>query len=414
MAIRPRPENVLVAARRFLTDPRTVGVAQAAPRTIAFMARNWSSGRAAEPGDPSRFPSSFGLAAQVLLDEVLISAMTNPGLIPGEDDYLRAGRDIRAARAMWEANGWLEHPERFHADPSVPAGWVVRRERNLDQRYEHLTFESSYRARPGEPGGERWMAHRPNRTAHAYVVRHRSPGRPWLVCIHGFGMGRAGMDLRAFRSGYLHRRLGMNLLLPVLPRHGPRQHPGAQVGEGFMSIDLVDAVHGLAQSALDVRSAIRWIRATHGDVPVGVYGISLGGYVAALVASLEEGLACAIAGVPVTDLPALYRRHAPPTVRRLAALTGALGPEADAVHSVVSPLVLAPKAPRHRRYVFAGVGDRMSTSGQARLLWEHWGRPRIAWYPGGHIGFWFAPQVIAFVSEALLESGLSSAPLPAS
>ncbi|HWC38323.1 MAG TPA: hypothetical protein VG476_07330, partial [Acidimicrobiales bacterium] len=29
------------AARRFFTDPRTVGFAQAGPRTAAFMARTW-------------------------------------------------------------------------------------------------------------------------------------------------------------------------------------------------------------------------------------------------------------------------------------------------------------------------------------------------------------------------------------
>jgi len=33
------------AARRFLTDPRMVGVAQAGPRTAAFMARTWARNR---------------------------------------------------------------------------------------------------------------------------------------------------------------------------------------------------------------------------------------------------------------------------------------------------------------------------------------------------------------------------------
>ncbi|HZT67772.1 MAG TPA: alpha/beta hydrolase [Acidimicrobiales bacterium] len=410
---RPRPEGVLRAVGRFLTDPRTVGVAQAAPRTVAFMARNWSAGRA-EPADSeeegARFGSSVGLAAQVLLDEVLISAMRNPRLFPHGDDYRRAGDDVRAALAIWRREGWLDDPESFHAEPTAPADWAVTHHRSFDQFYEHLTFPSAYRPRPGEPGGTRWTSHEPNRTAHAYVVRHRRPGRPWLVCIHGFGMGRAAMDLRAFRASALHR-MGINLLLPVLPMHGPRQDPGAQVGEGFMSIDLIDAVHGMAQAALDIRTAVQWIRATEGDVPVGVYGISLGGCVTALVASLERELACAIAGIPATDLPGLYRRHAPPGVRRRALQAGALGPEADAVYSVVSPLALTPKPPRDRRYVFAGVGDRMSTSGQARRLWEHWERPKMAWYPGGHLGFFWQGAVTSFVTDALVESGLATGSL---
>ena len=239
--------------------------------------------------------------------------------------------------------------------------------------------------------------------------RHKEPGRPWLVCVHGFGMGSPLMDLRGFRVHQLHRGLGLNLLLPVLPLHGPRQRPGAASGEGFMSIDLVDAVHGLTQAAWDVRRAIRWIRQEHGDVPVGIYGLSLGGYVTALTASLEEGLACAIPGIPATDLVDLYRRHSPRNVRRRAQEHGALGPDAAAVHRVVSPLVLEPKVAWDRRFLFAGVGDRMSTSGQARRLWEHWDRPRIAWYQGGHVGFFWAGTITDFVTQALRDSGLGSA-----
>ena len=175
-----------------------------------------------------------------------------------------------------------------------------------------------------------------------------------------------------------------------------------------MSIDLVDTVHALAQSAWDIRALIGWARAVGGDAPVGIWGLSLGGYVASLVAALEEGLACAIAGIPATDILDLYHRHSPVAVRKRAFEHGALGPEATAVQSVVSPLVLAPKLPRERLFVFAGLGDRMSTSGQAQRLWEHWDRPRVAWYPGGHVGFWWASSVSRFVTEALSSCGLSA------
>jgi hypothetical protein len=44
------------------------------------------------------------------------------------------------------------------------------------------------------------------------------------------------------------------------------------------------------------------------------------------------------------------------------------------------------KVPFERRYIFAGLADRMSTFGQARNLWLHWGRPTLAAYAGGHVG----------------------------
>jgi dienelactone hydrolase len=175
-----------------------------------------------------------------------------------------------------------------------------------------------------------------------------------------------------------------------------------------MSIDLIDAVHGFAQAASDVRAAIRWIRFHDPGAEVGLYGISLGGYVVSLTAGLEDDLACVIAGIPATDLVDLYRRHSPVTVRRKASGSGAIGPTANAVHRVVSPLALEPKPSKERRFLFAGVGDRMSTAAQARRLWEHWARPQMAWYPGGHVGFFFAASVNRFVDDALASSGLVS------
>ena len=394
------------AAWRGLTDPRVIGVAQALPRTVGVLRR--TSETRGEDGYPMVGPSA-GLAMQVLLDEVLISLMRNPALFPKDEDYERAGHDVLAAYEMWRANGWLDDPAAFHQTPPAPASTQLTTERTFRrQRYEHLTFKSGYQPHKGEPGADRYLAHVENRTAHAYIVRSPEPYRPWLVCLHGFGMGTPSMDLPAFRADRMQRDLKLNLALVVLPMHGPRQTPGTSKGEGFMSIDLVDSVHGMSQAAYDTRSVIRWIRQQDGDVPVGVYGLSLGGYVASLVASIEDGLSCVIAGVPATDLPDLYRRHSPTRVRLRAYKAGALGLQADAVHRVVSPLALTPKVPHDRRFIFAGAGDRMSTAGQARRLWEHWERPRIAWYPGGHVGFFLAGAVQRFVAEALAESGLVS------
>jgi hypothetical protein len=402
------PYGLIRSARRAVTDPRLVGVARALPRSAAVL------NRARAPHGPGGVPGvrlSAGLAAQVVLDEVMISVMRDPKLMPHGDDYVNAARDIRDAYHLFAHQGWLAEPESFHIDPPVPERVTVSRERAMDVRYEHLSFASGFEPHAGIPGRGKWLSHRENRTAHAWLLRHADPSAPWLVGLHGFGMGQPMLDLRAFRAAQMHRNLGINQALVVLPLHGPRQIPGSRRGEGFMSVALVDSLHGFAQTAWDTRSVIRWIRSTSGpDVPIGVHGVSLGGYSSALVASLESGLACAIAGIPATDIPDLFLRHSPPHVRRRALETGALGPEARSVHSVVSPLVLKPKVARPRRYIFAGVGDRMSTAVQARRLWEHWDRPSIEWYPGGHIGFFMTARVQRYVTAALTESGLVKSP----
>ncbi|MFL6241861.1 MAG: alpha/beta hydrolase family protein, partial [Acidimicrobiia bacterium] len=325
--------------------------------------------------------------------------------------YRTAAEEIAYASDLYRREGWLDDPVSYHRDPPPPEWYVIDRRRAFDVRFEHVQFRTGFEPRPTEPGHDRWMAHQANATMHAWVLRHRSEPRPWIVCIHGFGMGAPFLDLRAFRAVQLYRQ-GLNVIAPVLPLHGPRADSGVR-GEGFMTINLVDSVHGLTQSAWDLRRVIRWLRIDHGAERIGLFGISLGGYVAALVASLEPDLQCAIAGIPFVDLPSLYRRHSPARVGRHARQCGALGETADAVHRVVSPLAMDPLVPSDRRFIFAGLGDRMSTYGQARRLWVHWGQPAFACYGGGHVGFYWSGEVNRFVADAVRASGLLPSQVPA-
>jgi hypothetical protein len=86
---------------------------------------------------------------------------------------------------------------------------------------------------------------------------------------------------------------------------------------------------------------------------------------------------------------------------------GLAEPELRDVLRVISPLALEPKIPRDRRWIFGGVADRLVTADQVRDLWRHWEKPKIAWYPGGHLTFRFHPAVPKLVLTALVESGLS-------
>ena len=383
-------------------DPRLMGVLRAAPRVGTFLVR--SQRRTAGAGDDDSIVPvrpTPALALEAYLDEVLIAAFRHPDLLPKPDDYAPAAADLAAAQALFSSRGWLEDPAGYHRSPPAPRDVRATHERAYGLSYEHLSFTSGWEPHPGEPGRDRWLSHEANHTVHAWVAR--APGREhrrWLVCGHGFGMGTgASTDLRAFRVNQLQRR-GINVVVPVLPLHGARAS-GRVRGEDLMTIDLVDSMHGMAQATWDQRRVIRWLRETQGATSVGVIGYSLGGLVASLVSCLEDDLACVIAGIPVVDLPELFRRHSPPAIARLADAHGVLGPEAEDAHRVVSPLAMQCRVPFDRRYIFAGLGDRMSTFGQARRLWLHWDRPALAAYGGGHVGFFWSRAVRAFVDEAL-------------
>jgi len=400
-------------ARHLISDPRLIGVLRAGPRVGLFLARGRR--RTAGAGeDDSIVPvrPTPSLALQAYLDEVLIALFRHPDLLPRPDDYAPAAADLAGTRDLFSTRGWLEHPAEYHRSPEVPDDVHAWHGRVAGLGYEHITFTSGWEPETEGPGRSRWLSHEANRTVHARVSR--APGREhksWLVCAHGFGMGTsASMDLRAFRTRQLHRR-GINVVVPVLPLHGPRAS-GRIRGEDLMTIDLVDAIHGMAQATWDLRRVIRWVRETQGAETVGVTGYSLGALVAALVAATEDDLACVIAGVPVVDLLDLYRRHSPPDIARLANEYGVLGQVADDAHRVVSPLAMDCKVPFERRYVFAGLADRMSTFGQARKLWLHWDQPPLATYAGGHVGFFFSGAVRRYVDDAITNSFPSASEYP--
>jgi pimeloyl-ACP methyl ester carboxylesterase len=392
-------------ARSFAGDPRVMGVLRAGPRVGGFLARSAVRNAVAGAADGVvRVRPSPALALQAYADEVLMAVFRHPDLVPGEAEFGPAAADLAATRELFLERGWLERPATYHRDLGAPRLLTSVEERSFGLSYEHATFASEWEPDQEEPGRERWLAHEANRTVHAWVARAPGGGNgSWLVCGHGFGMGsNPFVDLRAFRVPLLHR-LGINVVVPVLPLHGPRSS-GRVRGEDLMTIDLVDSMHGIAQATSDLRRLVRWAREEQGAASVGVMGYSLGALVASVVASLEDDLSCVVAGIPVVGLPDLFRRHTTPRVRQLARRYAVLGTEADDVHRVVSPLALSCKVPVERRYVFAGLADRMSTFGQARRLWLHWERPTLATYPGGHIGFFWSGSVRRLVRDAMTNS----------
>jgi len=223
-------------------------------------------------------------------------------------------------------------------------------------------------------------------------------------------MGRPVVDFTGFRARWLHRTLGLNVAIPVLPLHGPRSI-GWRGGDGFLTGDFVDTVHAQAQAIWDVRRLIGWLR-SHGTPAVGAYGVSLGGYTAALLASLEENLDCVIAGIPAADFVRLMRAHVPEFLMRAASRIGFSFENAERLLRVVSPLALPPLVPRDRRFLFAGLADHLAPPDHARDLWLHWQRPRVTWYHGSHLSFLWEPEVESLVREAVAATGLAPHALP--
>jgi hypothetical protein len=373
-----------------------------------YYARSWSAYLGGAQNDLPVARPTLSLATHALRDELVLVGLLWRRPLSAPDAFGEISREIHDAVDLYGAQGWMEKPQEFFPEPQMPTDVSIRSFTRRGRSHERLSFISGYEPHPGEPGAERWMSYTGNHREYALMLRHSDDAhdaepRPWLVCIHGTEMGRAELDLTLFRAWHLHHDFGLNVVLPVLPMHGPRAK-GLPKGAVFPGENVMDDVHATAQAVWDVRRILAWIRSQQPDARIGLNSISLGGYIASLVASLDDDLTCAILGVPPSNLVELLGRHSGLPKDDPRRMTLDL---ARPIGQMVSPLSMEPKVPPKGRFIYAGVADRIvHPREQVIQLWEHWGRPDVGWYHGGHTGFFQAKPVQRYVDAALEQSGL--------
>jgi hypothetical protein len=396
-----------VALEQLLTVPAQQLGALVAETWLAMRRR--SRYRDVPPARPS-----LSLIGEALLDRTFTLSTSVMTGLPLPEAVRRMVDEAEAARRLFEERGWLASPASYHRTPPPLLDPELREERTWAgprrRRFQRLVFPSGYEPHAGEPGRERWLEHPSNGTAHAYVLEHQGRPRPWLVCVHGFGMGSPLVNLSGFPVRLLHERLGLNLAFPCLPLHGERGATRMSGGE-VLAPDYIRLVHLFAQGAWDLRRLVSWIRARGGE-RIGLYGVSLGGYVSALVAGLEDGLACIVAGIPMVDFPLAAQDNMPWIMRRYDDEFELDWRVIRAITHVVSPLAMKPRVPREGRFIYAGIADRVVKPEHPRALWRHWDQPEIHWFSGGHVLGAFHRTVLPFLEASLRRSGMVAPPEP--
>jgi pimeloyl-ACP methyl ester carboxylesterase len=228
------------------------------------------------------------------------------------------------------------------------------------------------------------MSERYTRTTenHAASVRLLSAGpkRPVAILIHGYMAGSYQVEAklwpvqRFLRSGY-------DVVFFTLPFHGIRANPARRGPPEFPGADPRFSNEGFRQVIFDLQNFIRWLK-EQGHPEVGVMGMSLGGYTAALLSTVQEGLSFCVPVIPLASLADFAREQG-----ELSA-----APEAEAeehallerIYRVVSPVERRPLIASSRTLVVAAKADRITPVAHARKLAAHLGAPLVSWH-GGHL-----------------------------
>ena len=256
-------------------------------------------------------------------------------------------------------------------------------------------FAGAYRPYAGD-GGE------PN---DAILVEHwmheRRAPRATVLALHGFGMGTPRLDAWAlFAAAWFGR--GLDVALLTLPYHGARTPPGARFsGQRFAERNPAAMCEAVRRAIYEIQLVRTWLGA-HSGAPVGLLGLSLGGYLAALMAGLVDDLPFVIPMVPPVCFGDLAWRFLEATpVHRRGGESAYTHAELRATHRVHSPLTFPLRTPRRRALIIAGRGDRVVPPEHPHALWEHWRRPAIHWFSGSHLAPFGRDGIIAAVVDHL-------------
>ena len=340
--------------------------------------------------------------AKAAVDEAVLGYFVVGAKMPTGALAERVCEDAQKLSALIVAEGWDKDPAKLHPAPSAPDKIWWEKGRSLGFDFDVLRFESGFTPPEGIPAAAVWKTQHTNNTCAVRVMKHEGAPRPWLLCIHGYRMGVPLLDLSLFSPGFLHHRLGLNLLMPVLPLHGVRK-VGARSGDHFLDGDPLDLLLAEMQSLWDLRRSLAWLRQLEPQARVGALGYSLGGYNTALLAGYEAQLDFAVAAIPAMDFPGLLWRHLPGDVRRYFNARGFGEAQYRALLAPVSPLSRPAALAKDRLLILGGTGDRLVPPSQPLLLARHWGVP-VQWYQGSHLSVRRERETRDILREALLRA----------
>lgn len=325
-------------------------------------------------------------------------------VIAGADRLMRAGiRRMMVGQGLGPATareldaalldlGRYNDPE-ILADPdrllAPPPGRVrleaVSRRPITDGHASHYRFASPYR--PVHPGYARaYAAFDRLGTVHVHAWEHRTPARASILLAHGWAVGARRLHEIEFSIRTLYRELGLDVYFFVQPFHGLRRPSCSRFnGELHPSTDLVRTNEAFIQTCQDLRALIGAIIDRRG-APVGMMGSSLGGYTAALIASIEPRLDFVVPVMAPASMATLMWDHGEGDPFRLQAeRTGMTRERFHHAWALHSPLSYQPRVPWERRLIVAADADILVTPDHVDALWEHWQRPRRFTFAGGHI-----------------------------
>jgi len=229
-----------------------------------------------------------------------------------------------------------------------------------------------------------------------FETREYHGGRkaPCAIIVHGWRESGAFAPYYLL-FGVLLARFGINCAFLNQPYHGPRAPRGTASGELMLSGDMEKTILSFRQSVCDTRSLITWAAKTFTG-PVGVVGISLGGFIALLACCVDNRVRFAVPIITSgTLIEGMWGREVSRTLIRDFKAAGVDRERVKANWRIITPINFKPLLPPERIKLISACFDELIPVDNVEKLSREWGGLDVKWLSCGHVSiFLFARQLI--------------------
>jgi hypothetical protein len=293
---------------------------------------------------------------------------------------------LRSIASQYERARPLDDVDRFFGEVRSCAPELTSRGTKTHRALTVEAFDARWPSRIStflEEAGlsARFASAKQNHEAHARLFFGRATGRtrkrPAAILVHGYRGGRYAIEERAWPVSWLLEN-GLDVALFQLPYHANRAPAGSP--PRFPAKDPRFTIEGFRQAIFDLRNLKGFLEG-RGAPAVGAMGMSLGGYTAALLATVEP--------MPFTVLLIPLASFAD-VAKEAGRLVGSEAQQEDQhrlidrAYEVVSPFARPPRAPAASVVVVGGEADRITPLPHALKLASHFGTDVLGFH-GGHL-----------------------------
>jgi dienelactone hydrolase len=262
----------------------------------------------------------------------------------------------------------------------------------------HFTFESQTRT-PSTL----------NNTVHGrYYSLLKNQPRSTTILLHGL-CERNYRNLDRYINNLLES--GHDCVTMALPYHLERCDNKSSSGKELMGADLLEMLEGVSQSVKDVFNIINWLT-SNGVERIGIVGVNIGAYVAALASCMSERLSYSVLVAPLTA-PVQTLGFAIDEKRSLSteSLFGLSGNQLDIVMSPWELYRNEPVIKKDRIMIVSARHMPFSLGNAIAKLWGEWGISKRIDYRCGYLELRRSKQVVnevvAFINNSQAKYSLA-------